>query len=582
MKTEKEKVASRTIKSLALSDKEQRSKLHQSLRRVFESKFDSSTGDDGTIVISVMKGKGGSNRRDGKVNQRKSREEKYPNGEHLHFTLWKENRDTMDVLSNFGRILNLPFHVRNKTFAFAGTKDRRAVTVQRCSAYRLNEGRLASLNKPQQGQRFVSWRVGDFEYSNSQLELGELKGNEFTITLRRARLLGQETTKEALSEVVTKSCEGLERDGYINYFGTQRFGTFNKGTHDVGRKILQSDWYGAIREIMDYDPLALTDESIGRDDRDRARALDTFFQGDINRYREALQKMPRKFVAENSIINQAQKAKLDARSPAGDWYSALLAIPRNLRTMYAHSYQSYVWNIVASERIKRFGKKVVKGDLVLVSKSTEPVQEFDEDGDPIIVETSAAPKEFIRARAISQEEADSGKFSLDDVLLSTPGFDVEYPDNELKEVYKSVMAKDNLNPDDMRRNQKEFSLPGSYRSLIGRVIGSVEHEIKELSDNEQAVETDVDILKKGFAKKGDRKEETEEKTEDSSPKDLAVVIKFKLGTSMYATIALRELMKAGGLESYTPEFSKVRGTGGAEAAMEKKEDGKKEDVVMEG
>ena len=39
---------------------------------------------------------------------------------------------------------------------------------------------------------------------------------------------------------------------------------------------------------------------------------------------------------------------------------------------------------------------------------------------------------------------------------------------------------------------------------------------------------------------------------------IAVVVKFALGSSQYATMALRELMKAGGVKNYTPEFSSAR------------------------
>ena len=39
-------------------------------------------------------------------------------------------------------------------------------------------------------------------------------------------------------------------------------------------------------------------------------------------------------------------------------------IPRGTRLMYVHSYQSLIWNKVASRRVKEFGLRPIEGDLV--------------------------------------------------------------------------------------------------------------------------------------------------------------------------------------------------------------------------
>ena len=177
--------------------------------------------------------------------------------------------------------------------------------------------------------------------------------------------------------------------------------------------------------------------------------------------------------------------------------------------MYVHAYQSLIWNVVASERWSRYSDKVVKGDLVLVDSPAEKAakvqDEVDENGE-IVVHPAADDVAvsyddiYERARPLTAEEAESGKYTIFDIVLPTPGFDIEYPDNDIGGFYKEFMGSERgggLDPADMRRNIKDFSLSGSYRKILAKVGKDLSFEIKTYhEDNEQLVETDLEKLEK--------------------------------------------------------------------------------------
>lgn len=524
-------------------------------------------------------------------------------GEQLHFTLYKENKDTMEIINFLCKALR----VDDRKFGYAGTKDRRAVTVQRISATRISAAQMADL-----AATLFNCRIGNFEYKPRALSLGDLMGNEFTITLRDCHFPEEEgkSIEERAENArgrLQKAVDHFERHGFINYFGLQRFGTFAVSTDTIGKHMLKGDLGTAIDLIMSYSQKAVEaydkeEESlISDDDRRRAKALH-IWKTEQNAHR-ALEIMPARFVAEKRFISwlgQKDQRTKQLKHPT-DWQGAMYQLPRNLRLMYPHAYQSLVWNTMASERIKRHGLRVIPGDLVLVHehKDKEPnhgaaaapedLEEFDADGEPIIrpAGDNAAADPFERARPLTSAEVESGLYSVFDVVLPTPGYDVEYPANDIGAYYKEYMLDEQrgggINPLDMRRKWRDISLPGAYRKLLGRVLpGGVGFDVKTYregaSATDQLVPTDLDRLieqgkgisleearKRNWVDKNDRYAKTPlpgmqppkpaEATEALAEDRLAVVLKFKLGSSMYATVALRELMK-GGAQAFRPEFTR--------------------------
>lgn len=558
------------LSTIIMTDRDQRIQVHQAIRRIFDSQLESTTDGDGMMWIAAAanrnkrdRGRGGGRdggRGGGRINWQEL------GGSYLHFTIYKENKDTMEVISYLARTLR----TNPKAFQFAGTKDRRGVTVQRACAHRVLADKMAKMN-----DSLRNARIGDFEYKEHGLELGDLSGNEFVVTLREAEVPGvdvndPDTAKAKASEIVGSALRNLRERGYFNYFGLQRFGTFSTRTDTIGVKMLQGNFQGACEAILHYPPQTLEAAQTPQENQpsnkppistdDKARAAAIYHFQTTGKGMEALEKLPRKFSAEMNLMRHLGRSR-------SDYLGALQMIPRNLRLMYVHAYQSLVWNFAVGERWRLYGDKVVEGDLVLVHEHRDKEQALDTpvdatvdaDGEVIIPAqaSDAATKKddvFTRARTLTAAEASSDQYTIFDVVLPQPGFDILYPANKMTDFYKSFMGSEQgggLDPFDMRRKWKDISLSGSYRKILSRMMGD-EYDVDVqlyARDEDQFVRTDIDLTASAPAPAAAAAAE-----QDASEKTkLAVVVKFQLGSSQYATMALRELMK-GKVKAYTPDF----------------------------
>ncbi|KAL8776978.1 MAG: hypothetical protein Q9213_008059 [Squamulea squamosa] len=646
-------------------EREVRTDIHQAIRRIFSSRLDSTTGGDGAMVIAAAKSSSNwAKNNNARRNDRKNKPQQPKGkagwavlgGDYLHFTLYKENKDTMEVISYLAKQLKL----RPQLFSFAGTKDRRSIAVQRVSIYRTEAKRLVDI-----GRTLRNARIGNFEYRTQGLQLGDLMGNEFVITLRDCHFEGDsdldlDTKIEKAASTVGTAIENFSQHGFINYYGLQRFGSFTTGTHTIGRSMLQGDFKAACEGILWFSPSALAaaqqnseekNTNIARDDMARASALHAF--ATTGRSAEALEQLPRKFSAEACLVRHLARAENKT-----DYYGALQTIQRNLRLMYVHAYQSLVWNTAASARWKTHGDKVLPGDLVLINEHPDPSthtdtteSKVDQDGEPIVAAEASdraytSDEIFTRARALTESELASPgcKITIFDIVLPTPGYDILYPANDSANIYKEFMASEEgggLDPYDMRRKWKDVSLSGSYRKLLAKPLVKMEWDIRAYGakgDDEQFVETDVDRIE--ISKRDDQAQQTETQNnsaqkdtlvadkdhEDGGGKDftettgantattaaaaaddgsalpaatsndnfaqsaeapsandqhaqgevkqrdalqqklaepekqsatnykIAVILKLQLGSSTYATMALRELMKEGGVKTWKVEY----------------------------
>ncbi|KAF8663481.1 hypothetical protein AX16_001049 [Volvariella volvacea WC 439] len=520
----------RRVLSEPMDSKDTRTELHRAIRELFGGKLDSETdmtsgsSDDGSRVAITWAKRGGRSGRSANTGRGN-----FP--PYIHFTLQKTNRDTQDALGHLARTLRISV----KDLSVAGTKDKRGVTVQRVSLKRngktvediwklangLNGKRTHKDIITQRGERGI--RLADFVYRRASLELGMLKGNAFVITLRNVKVDSVETLNAAMNSIKHK--------GFINYYGMQRFGTASVPTHAIGLALLKSDWHKAVSLILQKRPGEHPDVEAARDA--------WLGEGNLDK---ALELMPRRVVAERCILESYKKQKGDTRNAMG----ALSTIPRNLRLMYVHAYQSYVWNAIVSERIRRHGaERPVVGDLVFEARRTaqdmdldvdiEDTQDDDDNDDdeahPKSHKRSRKPWSPPRIKTLTGEDLD--KYTIFDVLMPLPGTDVAYPGGELGARYREFLVMDGLDPDNFVRKQKEYTLHGSYRAIM-HLPKSLEWSVLRYTDPDVALaQADEDKLL-GF--------DPPKTSEDG--KFMALQIEISLGTASYATMALREITKA--------------------------------------
>lgn len=370
--------------------KDDRRVLHEFVRLRYRGRLNSETKEKG-IEISYY----GLN---SQTRKRKRWHKDLP--DQCHFTLAKENKDTNYALGVLAKFLNVTVN----TFRTHGIKDRRAVTAQRVSCNRVEKERILSLNS-----RLRDILVYDFNYDNEVVRMGGHWGNRFSIILRSISPDMRDVLEARLKEFIV--------DGFINYFGTQRFGSCGTNTASVGKLILRRDWEGAVKLILSNEHLPGYLGTVGdavrcwEETQDASKALRFLKGGQAYASIEAI------------IFKHLAKG--------GTWQTCITdALPMNLRSLYVHAYQSLLWNKVASRRIAEHGAAVHQGDLGFDGKK---------------ISTEASPF---------------------DICIPLPGKTVAFEDSYVSQWYEDMLTEDGLTNSSFSSLEDRFALGETARPLL--------------------------------------------------------------------------------------------------------------------
>lgn len=320
--------------------------------------------------------------------------------------------------------------VSRKRISFAGTKDKRAVTTQ-LFCFEIPEERIRSLH-------LADVDILDVYPTVRRLELGDLIGNRFRIAVRDLAVPPQ----EAHATLAATAAQLEVLGGFPNFFGLQRFGSIRPITHVVGRHIVRGEFKEAVDAYV-ANPIA------GEDEEAYEARAELAATGD---YGEALKEYPDVMSFEKALLNYL------VRRP-GDYVGALQELPFNLQMMFVHGYQSYLFNRILSERMRRGLplNEPLEGDVVLpLDKRALP-----DRSRPLRVESSNLEK---MRRQISEGKAfvSGPLFGSESVLAAGP----------MGEIEREVVAAEGLRPEDfVIPRMPRLSSRGTRRELLAAVRG---------------------------------------------------------------------------------------------------------------
>jgi tRNA pseudouridine13 synthase len=260
-------------------------------------------------------------------------------GKYLILELVKRDWDTHHLTRTLAKILQMS----QKRIGVAGTKDKRALTTQKISIFDIDASEVEKVHL-----KDIELKV--LGRSRKSVELGDLWGNDFIITVRNVAISPEET-----EELLKKTTDYIQNQGGVpNFFGIQRFGAIRPVTHIVGKAIVEGDFEKAA---LLYIAEPFPDEP---EDTKKARQ----FVKEALDFKEGLKTYPLRLGHERAMMNHL------IANP-DDFAGAFLVLPKNLYKMFVHGYQSYICNKILCRRIERSLplNQAVEGDIVCFKNS---------------------------------------------------------------------------------------------------------------------------------------------------------------------------------------------------------------------
>jgi tRNA pseudouridine13 synthase len=378
-----------------------------------------------------------------------------PKKEHGRFIIaevYSKNWETNTLV----RELSKKLHISRKRINFAGTKDKRSCSNQLMSFYNISKEELSSIN-------IADVQINNIYYSEKSIKIGDLVGNTFKIVIRN---LSKKINSKQIQTIISSI---LHHRGFPNFYGIQRFGAIRPITHIVGRQIIKGDFEKAVMTYI-ANPIIGENKETYNLRRELEKTLD---------FSSALASYPDYLNFEKAMLNKL------VTNP-DDFVGALNELPKNLLTLFVNAYQSYLFNKILSERIRRDIpiNKAIVGDIIL------PVRKYSIDTTGIKVTDFNINK--------VNKQVEKNKAYPSGLLF---GSDSIFSQGKMGEIEQIIIENENIDHKDFVIPKMPFlSSLGSRRPLLA-VLPEIKCTLSkdEIQIGKQALTLDFDLQKGCYA-----------------------------------------------------------------------------------
>lgn len=380
-------------------EKSSRQEIHRLLKAT-SPHFDINTNsDDKSIYICWnKKSKRNHNRKDQAVER--SREASQlsktkANELYIGFNLHKYNVEHSEAMDQLCQQLECRLH----DISYGGIKDRRAKTTQLCCwTVRLPEEandvvnrthisralqRLHTLSQPHRRHpikrvkldesvdSFIT--VSSIQARSKPINKGDIWGNTFHILLRNLSTPVIDMDIHEIKRILLCRLDMLKVSGFPNYFGSQRMGWSPQRDDRSPGELPQGVLIGKLLVLERYNE-AIDVILLGeRKDAARKRIfasspLATARQLYLKEssFQEVFDMFPVSAVRERSVLHSLVKLQKQISVSTPDfWRQVVDDLPYQWKSLWISSYQSWLWNDVASHRLATSGPDRMIGDLIV-------------------------------------------------------------------------------------------------------------------------------------------------------------------------------------------------------------------------